>query len=146
MDRNSQRLVGLPGLWQLQYGLTSRTAALICLLAFLLSLATPIVHMWEVAAERQAAAFKVLSTLSLGQTTGCSVALMDTGEAARSGLHDAALCPVCKGLARVREWLVTRVTAVDAPRAQNWYHPAAVGYAPPIILHALAPRAPPYTS
>ena len=143
---SSRRLVGRRQLWLFSSGSKERTAALLCLLALILSLTAPIVHMWEVAAARHTAVVAYPSTFSLLEESGSSQVLTAAHDATRSSPHDAALCLVCKGLVRIREWLLPQVNVVGPPAVQAWCHPPAVVYVIAVILHSLAPRAPPYAS
>ena len=129
-----------------RHALPPRVGALLCLFALILSLVTPMVHMWEVGAGQERAAPQLFATLSQLHSPETSAVLATPEGTAQSLPHDAILCAVCQGLSRLRHWLLPPVYALGAPAASNWQAPQTVSFSAVYFLHRHTPRAPPVLS
>jgi hypothetical protein len=123
-----------------------RFKALLCLLVLALQLALPVVHMWEVAAERSAAVSAVPSWPFLLEDWPHPTALSATDTVPVGPPHNPALCSVCQALHRLRDAVGTQVGIARVPTAGNWLVPLPAVYAHTPSLLASAPRAPPSLS
>jgi hypothetical protein len=146
MDVNRRQCTGFWGLCVGSDRARRRLRAVLCILAFTVQLVVPVVHMWEVAAQHSAVTFAVLALpFSSGQAP-CSTALSVTSEGPQRLLHDAAICPVCQALTRMRAWLIARVEIARSLRATSWLVFCPI-LPPAKFSHAvMAARAPPSTS
>jgi hypothetical protein len=137
---------GFAGALHSKSGVRGRIGILVCLLAFAVQLLVPVVHIWEVAAERATIAPKVAPLPSLPGGVQHAAALLAADDPPQRAPHNAALCPVCQALLRVRDYVVGQScrAGVSAPGA--WI--VAVPVYHPLSLHlsASAPRAPPSLS
>jgi hypothetical protein len=129
-----------------RHSLRHRVGALLSLCALLLSVVTPMLHMWEVGVGQEIAASTTLSALSDFPSVAPSAAFTTPGLATRSLPHDAMLCSVCQGLSRLRNWMLTQVCAVSAPEAHSWPAPQTTSLPAVLSFYRRAPRAPPALS
>jgi hypothetical protein len=131
---------------RIRHSLRHRTGALLCLLALFLSLVAPVVHMWEVGAEQQAAVLRLFSALSRLHSAEHAAVFTAPERVARSLPHDTTLCSICQGLSRLRAWQLTRVYVVVAPDANRWQAPQTASCSAVSSLYTHTPRAPPVLS
>jgi len=127
------------------HNLRRRVSVALCLLAFAVQLAAPMVHMLEVATQQTDVASAALSlALPHDHTQHWSV-LSAASTASQRLLHDATLCPVCQALTQSRNWISNQGKTTGSPSRTSWgvlfplFHPQNVW------RYAEAARAPPST-
>jgi hypothetical protein len=86
--------------------------AVLCLLAVLIQVVTPVVHTWEVTAPQMVLAVTAPAVSWSREGSPSPAALTLPTPSPPRLPHDAALCPVCQFLTRSRDWMTARVNAV----------------------------------
>jgi hypothetical protein len=129
-----------------RHRLRHRAGALLGLLALLLSVVTPMLHMWEVSAGQEIVVSRTFSALSGFPGTAPSAVFTSPAPETRSLPHDAMLCAVCQGLSRLRHGMLTPACVVGAPAANGWPAPQTTSLPAVLSLYRRAPRAPPVLS
>jgi hypothetical protein len=120
MDVSCQQFAGFCGPRMGRASARHRLRAVLCLLAFAIQLVVPVVHMWEVAARQTEVTVTVPVLPSSSCMGDCPTALSVINERPHRLLHDAALCPVCQVLTRMRDWIGARVEVARNLTAVSW--------------------------
>lgn len=115
-----------------------------CLLAMLMQLVLPVIHLWDMPREALSAARLVWQWHSAAPETTAHWTVSDHG--LETGRHEALLCPVCQTLARAYSHRAPQGVGLVLAQAHDAW-PLPCIFVPYTLLTAIfVPRAPPFAS
>lgn len=115
-----------------------------CVLALLMQLILPVIHLWDMPREALSAARLAWQWRSAARETTAHWTVPDYG--IETGRHEALLCPICQTLARAYAHRTPQNVGLVLPQAHHAL-PFPCLFAPRTLLTTIfVPRAPPFAS